>query len=88
MLIFKHSSTATGSNNNSTTSVTDNGAPRCVVEFRSWDEADMEDYRSLSSLKVLGTLGLITIGRDVFLCVVSNARKVATVRPGEDVQQM
>jgi len=48
----------------------------------------MEDYRTLSSLKVYGTLGLITIGRDVFLCVVSNARKVATVRPGEDVQQV
>jgi endonuclease/exonuclease/phosphatase family metal-dependent hydrolase len=48
----------------------------------------MEDYRTLSSLKVYGTLGLITIGRDVFLCVVSNARQVATVRPGEDVQQI
>ena len=88
VLIFKHSSTATGSNNNSTTSVADNGAPRCIVEFCSLEDADMEDYRSLSSLKVYGTLGLITIGRDVFLCVVSNARQVATVRPGEDVQQI
>jgi len=88
VLVFKHSSTATGSNNNSTTSVADNGAPRCVVEFCSLEDADMEDYRTLSSLKVYGTLGLITIGRDVFLCVVSNARKVATVRPGEDVQQV
>jgi endonuclease/exonuclease/phosphatase family metal-dependent hydrolase len=88
VLIFKHSSTATGSNNNSTTSVADNGAPRCVVEFSSLEDANMEDYRSLSSLKVYGTLGLITIGRDVFLCVVSNARQVATVRPGEDVQQI
>lgn len=88
VLIFKHSSTASGSNNNSTTSIADNGAPRCVVEFRSWEDADMEDYRTLSSLKVYGTLGLITIGRDVFLCVVSNARQVATVRPGEDVQQI
>jgi endonuclease/exonuclease/phosphatase family metal-dependent hydrolase len=88
VLIFKHSSTATASNNNSTTSVADNGAPRCVVEFSSLEDANMEDYRSLSSLKVYGTLGLITIGRDVFLCVVSNARQVATVRPGEDVQQI
>jgi len=88
VLIFKHSSTATGSNNNSTTSVADNGAPRCVVEFCALEDADMEEYRSLSSLKVYGTLGLITIGRDVFLCVVSNARQVATVRPGEDVQQI
>lgn len=88
VLIFKHNSTTTGSANNSTTSLADNGAPRCVVEFRPWEQADMEDYRTLSSLKVYGTLGLITIGRDVFLCVVSNARTVATVRPGEDVQQI
>lgn len=88
VLIFKHSTTASGSTNNSTTSVADNGAPRCIVEFRTWEDADMEDYRTLKSLKVYGTLGLITIGRDVFLCVVSNARKVATVRPGEDVQQI
>lgn len=88
VLIFKHNSTAAGSANNSTTSVAENGAPRCIVEFLPWEQADMEEYRTLSSLKVYGTLGLITIGRDVFLCVVSNARKVATVRPGEDVQQI
>ncbi|KAM0721709.1 hypothetical protein Q7P37_002634 [Cladosporium fusiforme] len=88
VLIFKHNSPTAGSANNSTTSVAENGAPRCIVEFRSWEQADMGEYRTLSSLKVYGTLGLITIGRDVFLCVVSNARKVATVRQGEDVQQI
>lgn len=89
VLIFKHSPTNLESRNASTTSFTENGgAPRCIVEFLPWEKADMEDYRTLSSLKVYGTLGLVTIGGDVFLCVVSQARTVATVRPGEDVQQI
>jgi hypothetical protein len=58
------------------------------VEFLPWERADMEDYRSLSSLKAFGTLGLVTLGGDVFLCVVNGATRVATVRPGEDVQRI
>ena len=48
----------------------------------------MRDYRSLPSLDIKGTLGLITIGQDVFLCVVNDSKRAATVRPGENVQQI
>ncbi|TKA68704.1 hypothetical protein B0A49_05409 [Cryomyces minteri] len=59
-----------------------------MVEFSKLDAADLDEYRSLSSLSVLGTLGLITINNDVFLCVVNGAVKTATVRPGETVQRI
>ena len=49
---------------------------------------DLQEYRSLSSLSVHGTLGLITVNGDVFLCVVSGASRVATVRPDETVQRI
>ena len=62
--------------------------PRCMVEFVKDAAADLSEYRSLSVLPVHGTLGLITVAGDVFLCVVSAASKVATVRPGEDVQRI
>lgn len=45
----------------------------------------MQDYRRLSAA-VQGTLGLVTLNGDVFLCVVNGSRKVATVRPGETIQ--
>lgn len=45
----------------------------------------MQDYRRLSST-VQGTLGLVTLNGDVFLCVVNSSRRVATVRPGETIQ--
>jgi hypothetical protein len=33
-------------------------------------------------------LGLISVGGDVFLCVVTHASRVATVRPGETVERI
>ena len=48
----------------------------------------MKDYRSLTSLDIKGTLGLITIDGDVFLCVVNHSKRAATVRPGETIQQI
>ena len=61
------------------------GAPQCIVEFSPLEKTDLHDYRQLSSQSVHGTLGLITVQNDVFLCIVSAATKVATVRPGETV---
>jgi hypothetical protein len=37
---------------------------------------------------VYGTLGLINIKTDVFLCVITEALPVAAVRPGENVQRI
>ena len=57
------------------------------VELYPTAEADLQDYRTIS-YSIHGTLGLITIENDVFICVVTGAVKVATLRPGETVQQI
>lgn len=64
-----------------------------MVEFTTVESADLEGYRSLRgvamSWKVHGTLGLITLNNDVFLCVVSGvAPRPITVRPGETVRKI
>lgn len=48
----------------------------------------MSEYRSLTSLNIQGTLGLVTINNDVFLCVVTSSAKAATVRSGENIQRI
>lgn len=64
-----------------------------MVEFTTVESADLEGYRSLrgvaTSWKVHGTLGLITLNNDVFLCVVSGvAPRPITIRPGETVKKI
>ncbi|KAK8219056.1 SacI homology domain-containing protein [Phyllosticta capitalensis] len=99
VLVFRQSSSSTersgngfysGGVNASQSSVSSAGgnAPKCMVEFSESQEIDLSDYRSLSSQSVHGTLGLITVNNDVFLCVVSAATRAATVRPGETVQKI
>ena len=83
-LVFRHSPpTAQAAN-----SIPQPGATRCMVEFSSLDRVDLTDYKSLRALNVYGTLGLINIDTDVFLCVISGAVRVASVRPGETVQRI
>lgn len=70
-------------------SVANNGmkaAPRCQVEFSDISAVDLEAYRSLGA--GYGTLGLITLNEDVFVCVVSGSSHAATVRPGETVSRI
>ncbi|KAK7550750.1 SacI homology domain-containing protein [Phyllosticta citricarpa] len=99
VLVFRHSPTSTERSGNgfysggvnasqSSVSSANGNAPRCMVEFSKSDEIDLSDYRSLSSQSIHGTLGLITVNNDVFLCVVSAATRAATVRPGETVQKI
>ena len=59
-----------------------------MVEFAAVDKVDLGEYTSLTNRSVYGTLGLITVNGDVFLCVVSGATKVSTVRLGETVQRI
>jgi hypothetical protein len=97
-LIFRHNPSAGASTaNGSFTSIhslqsqgstSGTVAPRCMVEFSELDSVDISDYQAISPLPVLGTLGLITINNDVFLCVVTGATCVAVVRPGETVQRI
>ncbi|KAI5358955.1 Putative SAC domain, endonuclease/exonuclease/phosphatase [Septoria linicola] len=90
VLIFRHSPSTTGQQTKfgSSTSISESGTPRCIVEFSPWGEQDMNGYRTLSSLSIQGTLGLVTIDGDVFLCVVNGSSKVAEVRPGERVNRI
>lgn len=59
-----------------------------MVEFSALDTTDLTEYRSLSTASVQGTLGLITLDGDVFLCVVNGSTKVASVRLGESVSRI
>ena len=58
------------------------------MEIQPTQNAELENYRQLSSLPILGILGLLALGKDVFICVVKGARKVATVRVGETVEKI
>lgn len=59
---------------------------RCQVEFSDLESVDLDRYRSLGAGK--GTLGLVTLNEDVFVCVVTNSTRAATVRPGETVSRI
>src|SRR2546421_12968717 len=79
-LVFRHTHSA----NNGYSS--QNLSPRCMVEFAPYASLDFTGYRTLGSAQ--GTLGLITLNNDVFLCAVTSASQVATPRPGETVQKI
>ena len=93
VLVFRHSHVTTehvnGSGSSSVT-LPDSSRPtlpsRCMVEFLKDSEFDLSGYRSVSSAQ--GTLGLITLNDDVFLCTVTGSSQVAIVRPGETVQKI
>ncbi len=88
-LVFRHSHSSSSadafSNNGLSSKVL---ALKCMVEFTTIESVDLTDYRIVRASGVHGTLGLISINTDVFLCVISGATRVATVRPGETVQRI
>ena len=88
VLVFRHSPDAADARLASSTSLNEGRPPKCIVEFAAWEGHDMKDYRSLSSMHVQGTLGLFTLNRDVFLCVVNGSERAATARPGENIQKI
>lgn len=78
-LIFRYSlssSSADPPSNNETSARS--SASKCMVEFTAHKDVDLTDYRVLQASGVHGTLGLINIDADVFLCVISGAIRVAT----------
>jgi hypothetical protein len=90
-LVLKNTTSSNNnSRNTSTTSLASATiqAPRCIAEFGPGTDLGLDEYRSLGFKEVFGTLGLITVNNDVFLCVVSSATKAAEVRPGETVQRI
>jgi synaptojanin len=94
-LVFRHTHSADQGYSSSSTSLTvqssnrhlgQNLSPRCMVEFAPYASIDFMGYRTLGSAQ--GTLGLITLNNDVFLCTVTSASQVASPRPGETVQKI
>jgi hypothetical protein len=81
VLIFQH-------NRIENTSTIKAGTPQCIVEFSQIDRVDLSDYKPLRHSGVYGTLGLINIDADVFVCIITHASSVATVRPDENVQRI
>ena len=59
-----------------------------MVEIQPKQNAELENYRQLTAQPILGTLGLLALGKDVFICVVRSARKVAVVRPEETIEKI
>lgn len=91
VLTFRHNKTDAPDSRipSSTTANGQNAAqPQCMVDFSPTADSDLSGFRSLTSLSIHGTLGLVTISGDIFLCVVNGANRVATLRPGENVQQI
>ncbi|KAF3769058.1 hypothetical protein M406DRAFT_249144, partial [Cryphonectria parasitica EP155] len=101
-LIFRHSPTTSEAiANGSLTSVpsarpragtggslSDSHAPKCMVEFTTVTKKTLSEYRPLTSRPIYGTLGLISVGRDVFLSVITHASRVSTLRPGETIERI
>ena len=87
-LIFRYSTTTTAADIQSYESSAKASAPRCLVEFSALDATDLTDYRELHTSTVYGTLGLINVKTDIFLCIITGATQVAEVRYGETVQRI
>lgn len=66
----------------------ESGAAKCMVEFSPTSEKLLKDYRPLTPRPIYGTLGLISVNDEVFLAVITQASRAATVRPGETVERI
>lgn len=92
-LVFHHSaSNAHGTTTTASSLSLDRGTARsrqqCAVEFAATENMNLQDYTPLSRRPCLGCLGLITIARDIFLCVITQAKEVARVRPEDTVYRI
>lgn len=81
ILLFSYSPTPIDSL--SSLSSTHADTPRCLVDFCSLSSIDLREFRQIGEAR--GTLGLINLNNDIFICSVSASSRVATVRPGETV---
>ncbi|RWA09046.1 hypothetical protein EKO27_g6064 [Xylaria grammica] len=96
-LIFRHSPTTSQAVADGSLSSVLSSRPRagsesptskCMVEFSPTSRNLLSDFRPLIPRPIYGTLGLISINQDVFLCVITSASRVATLRPGETVEKI
>ena len=63
-------------------------SPTCTVDFVTLQDVDLTSYHEAHSSGLHGTLGLIDVGQDVFLCVISASHRAAVLRPGETVERI
>ncbi|KAI1368023.1 SacI homology domain-containing protein [Xylaria arbuscula] len=96
-LVFRHSHTTSEAVTDGSLSSVISSRPRggseppaskCMVEFTPASRNLLSDFRPLIPRPIYGTLGLISINQDVFLCVITQASRVATLRPGETVEKI
>ncbi|RYP49632.1 hypothetical protein DL768_004674 [Monosporascus sp. mg162] len=97
MLIFRYSPTTNEAIHDGSLASVPSARPRatgeglaskCMVEFSPVSRDLLSDFRPLTPRPIYGTLGLIAINQDVFLCVITQAARVATLRPGETVERI
>ncbi|PSR92105.1 SacI homology domain-domain-containing protein [Coniella lustricola] len=69
-------------------SISGTHAPKCMVEFIPVSNKILSEYRPLTPRPIYGTLGLVSVGRDVFLSVITHASRVSTLRPGETIERI
>lgn len=81
-LIFQYNSAGSVEGNPPYT----NDKYRCSVEFPTVSPATLKGYRTLGG--GYGTLGLITLDEDIFICAITGASKAATARPGETISRI
>lgn len=87
-LVFRYSVSNVGAENQHNGTNIKTPVSRCMVEFSALDAIELTHYRELHGSTVHGTLGLINVNADVFLCIISGATRVAVARPGETVQRI
>ena len=84
-LVFRHSP-STSSGEPQGNGINSKASPsKGMVEFSAIDQLDLSEYRVIRSSGIYGTLGLINVNADVFLCLITGSLKVANLRPWENV---
>ena len=84
-LVFRHSQSSLGSESHGNGINSKVLSSKGMVEFSAIEHIDLSEYRAIRSSGIHGTLGLINIDTDVFLCLITSALRVASLRPGENV---
>ena len=84
-LVFRHSPSSSGGEPQGNGINSRSSPSKGMVEFSAIDSIDLSEYRVIRSSGIYGTLGLININADVFLCLITGSLKVASLRPWENV---
>lgn len=84
-LVFRHSKSSLVGESQKNENIGRVSPSKGMVEFSAINDIDLSGYRVLRSSGIHGTLGLININTDVFLCLITSAARVASLRPGENV---